>query len=52
MTKWQIRGKTFYAPDATQHDYLDKLGMRYPQHEDPVIPISKNSTDKDKENQN
>ena len=27
----------FYQPDAVEHDYLYKLGMRYPQDEDHYL---------------
>ena len=35
----------FYDPNAMQNEYLEKLGMRYPQDED-CEPINKNTTDK------
>ena len=34
MTNWR---HDFCDPDVIQHDYLDKLGMRYPQDEDPYL---------------
>ena len=29
--------QVFYDQDAIQHKYLDTLGMRYPQDEDPYL---------------